>query len=82
LIFGMTCKILGRAHGRSRLPETPALEGNVLLSGAQQTSGSLQVNTLAQRLSVPEVYQRCAGRPSETRNIRSNNTASRISTSG
>jgi len=42
LLFAMACRILGRAHGRSRLPEAPALEGNALLSGAQQTSGSLQ----------------------------------------
>jgi hypothetical protein len=36
LIFGMACWILGRAHGRSRLPEAPALEGKLLLSGAKQ----------------------------------------------
>ena len=41
LIFGMACRTLGRAQGRSLLPEAPAPEGNALLSGAQQIFGSL-----------------------------------------
>src|ERR1039458_9506782 len=40
LLSGMACRILGRAHGRCRLPEAPALEGRALLSGAQPTSGT------------------------------------------
>ena len=35
LIFGITCRILGKAHGRLRLPEAPALERNITpLQGA------------------------------------------------
>jgi len=47
LIFGMGCRTLGRAHGRWWLPEAPALERDLLLSGAQ-TSGSLRINTVTE----------------------------------
>ena len=40
LIFGMACSSLGRAQGRSLLPEAPAPKGIALLSGAQQIFGS------------------------------------------
>lgn len=42
LIFGMACCTLGRAQGRSLLPEAPAPEGIALLSGAQQIFGSIR----------------------------------------
>ena len=42
LIFGMACRTLGKAHGRSLLPEAPAPEGNALLSGAQQIFRSVR----------------------------------------
>ena len=48
LIFALTCSTLGKAHGRLRLPEAQALEGNLLLSGAHQTSGSRQINTVTE----------------------------------
>src|SRR6516165_1899898 len=35
LLFARACRTLGRAHGRSRLPEAPALERDLLPSGAQ-----------------------------------------------
>ena len=50
LIFGMACSTLGRAQGRSLLPEAPAPEGIALLSGAQQIFGfNTRSTTLAQR---------------------------------
>ena len=42
LIFGMACSTLGRAQGRSLLPEAPAPEGIALLSGAQQIFGLIR----------------------------------------
>ncbi len=53
LIFGMACRTLGRAHGRSLLPEAPAPEGIALLSGAQQIFGSIRSTTLSQRSDAP-----------------------------
>src|SRR5579859_4046728 len=35
LLFARSCRTLGRAHGRSRLPEAQALGREQLLSGAQ-----------------------------------------------
>ena len=42
LLFAMACRTLGRAHGRSRLPEAPALEGNATPLRGAVTSGSQQ----------------------------------------
>jgi hypothetical protein len=42
LISGSRCRTLGKAHGRSRLPEALARERNPLLSRAQQASESPQ----------------------------------------
>ena len=50
LIFGMVCRILRRAHGRSLLPDALALEGNALLSGAQPNLRlSTELTTLSHR---------------------------------
>ena len=46
LILGMACRILGRAQGRSLLPEALAPEGDALLSGAQQIFGSVRTQQL------------------------------------
>jgi hypothetical protein len=51
LILGMACRILGRAHGRSLLPEALAPEGNALLSGAQQIFGSVRTQQLYRKRS-------------------------------
>ena len=37
LILTLACRTLRRAHGRSRLPEALALEGNAVPSGAEPT---------------------------------------------
>jgi hypothetical protein len=39
LPFARPCNTLGRAHGRSRLPEAPARQGNLTPLRAQSTSG-------------------------------------------
>ena len=50
LIFGMACRTLGKAHGRSLLPEAPALEGNRNpLQGAADLPVSTKPTTLSQR---------------------------------
>jgi hypothetical protein len=61
LIFGMACCTLGRAHGRSLLPEAPAPEGIALLSGAQQIFGSIRDQQLYRK------DQMSAGRASPLR---------------
>jgi hypothetical protein len=71
LIFGMACWTLGRAHGRSLLPEAPAPEGMALLSGAQQIFGSLlyrkdrmPAGSPLRRALFPQQGQLCAFRRS------------------
>ena len=53
LIFGMACRTLGRAQGRSLLPEAPAPEGIALLSGAQQIFGSIRDQQLYRKDQMP-----------------------------
>jgi hypothetical protein len=53
LIFGMACSTLGRAQGRSLLPEAPAPEGIGLLSGAQQIFGSIRDQQLYRKDRIP-----------------------------
>ena len=53
LIFGMACSTLGKAHGRSLLPEAPAPEGKALLSGAQQIFGSIEINNSIAKIRCP-----------------------------
>ena len=53
LIFGMACSTLGRAQGRSLLPEAPAPEGKALLSGAQQIFGSIRDQQLYRKDRMP-----------------------------
>ena len=53
LIFGMACSTLGRAQGRSLLPEAPAPEGIALLSGAQQIFGSIRDQQLYRKDRMP-----------------------------
>ena len=53
LIFGMACSTLGRAQGRSLLPEAPAPEGIALLSGAQQIFGSIRDQQLYRKDQMP-----------------------------
>jgi hypothetical protein len=53
LIFGMACRTLGRAQGRSLLPEAPAPEGIALLSGAQQIFASIRDQQLYRKDRIP-----------------------------
>jgi hypothetical protein len=49
----MPCSTLGRAQGRSLLPEAPAPEGIALLSGAQQIFGSIRDQQLYRKDQMP-----------------------------
>ena len=53
LIFGMACSTLGRAHGRSLLPEAPAPEGIAFPSGAQQIFGSIRDHNSIAKIRCP-----------------------------
>ena len=53
LIFGMACSTLGRAHGRSLLPEAPAPEGIAFPSGAQQIFGSIRDHNSIAKIGCP-----------------------------
>jgi hypothetical protein len=54
LIFARTCNTLGRAHGRSSLPEAPALEGNATpLQGAVDLRLIREIKTLTHQESGP-----------------------------
>ena len=48
LIFGMACRTLGRAHGRCHSQKLRPWRGISILSRAQQTSGSQQINTVTE----------------------------------
>ena len=49
----MACSTLGRAQGRSLLPEAPAPERIALLSGAQQIFGSIRDQQLYRKDQLP-----------------------------